>query len=330
MSPPATLDRRAFFLRLWRGVLAAAGISALGVALWDRKGPGGEDTLNPQLKIDSFAVAEQAGRLAVAKGEERERNLRAAIGALGGMSLFVAPGEKVLLKVNAAFATPPVLGATTHPDLVAEMVSLCFAAGAAQVAVTDNPINDPASCFELTGIGPAARKAGARVMLPRPDRFEPFSLEGGQLIHKWPVLGAPLRWADKVIGMAPVKDHHRSGASMTMKNWYGLLGGRRNIFHQQIHTIITELAMMIRPTLVVLDGTRSMIANGPTGGTLDDLKATNTLIAGTDQVAVDALGAALLGKRVGDLPHLQLAADAGAGTTDYQSLNPVEVKAAGG
>ncbi len=329
MSPLNDDSRRGFLKRLWQSILAAAGISAIGFTFWDRKGPSGKKQQEPQLKIDSYAVPEQAGKLAVAKGADRKMNLQAALGALGGVENFVRPGEKVLLKVNAAFATPPVLGATTHPDLVAEMVTLCLAAGAAQVAVTDNPINDPASCFELTGIGPAARKAGARLILPRPDRFEPFSLKNGRLIYNWPVLGAPLRWADKVIGLAPVKDHHRSGASMIMKNWYGLLGGRRNIFHQEIHTIITELAMMVQPTLVVLDGTWSMQANGPTGGALEDLKATNTLIAGTDQVAVDTLGATLLGKTVKDLPHLQLAADAGAGTTDFRSLNPVEVKGAG-
>lgn len=329
MNPGGDDGRRAFVKRLWQSLLAAAGISALGFTLWDRKGPTGQASQRPQLQIDSFAVTEQAGKISVASGSDRRRSLQAALAALGGMDKFVRPGDRVLLKVNAAFATPPALGATTHPDLVAEMVALCIAAGAAHVAVTDNPINDPASCFELTGIGPAARKAGARLMLPRPDRFEPFSLKGGRLIRNWPVLGAPLRWADKVIGMAPVKDHHRSGASMAMKNWYGLLGGRRNIFHQQIHTIISELAMMVRPTLVVLDGTQSMIANGPTGGALADLKATNTLIVGTDQVAVDTLGANLLGKTVGDLPHLKLAAEAGAGTTDYQSLNPVEIEASG-
>ena len=326
MSPANDESRRAFIKRLWQSCLAAAGISTVGFTFWDLKGPSGQDPQQPQLQIDSYAMSEQAGKISVAKGSDRRKNLRAALGALGGMENFVRPGEKVLLKVNAAFATPPVLGATTHPDLVSEMVALCLAAGAAQVAVTDNPINDPASCFELTGIGPAARKAGARIMLPRPDRFEPFSLIGGRLIHNWPVLGAPLRWADKVIGLAPVKDHHRSGASMTMKNWYGLLGGRRNIFHQEIHTIITELAMMVQPALVILDGTWSMQANGPTGGSLDDLEATNTLIAGTDQVAVDTLGATLLGKTVRDLPHLQLAAEAGVGTSDYKSLNPIEVK----
>jgi uncharacterized protein (DUF362 family) len=323
------MARRAFLLRLWKGMLSAAGISAVGLALWDRRGPVGKAARPSRLPFAGYAVPEQAGKIAVASGSDRKGNLQAAIGALGGMARFVRPGDKVLLKVNAAFATPPALGATTHPDLVTRTVALCLAAGAARVAVTDNPINDPSACFELTGIGPAAREAGARVILPRPDRFESHTVDKGRLIRDWPVLGSPLRWADKVIGLAPVKDHHRSGASLTMKNWYGLLGGRRNIFHQQIHTIIAELAMMIRPTLVVLDGTWSMIANGPTGGSMDDLKATHTLIAGTDQVAVDTLGATLLDKTSEELIYLKLAAEAGAGTLDYRALNPVRVNGDG-
>ena len=41
---------------------------------------------------------------------------------------------------------------------------------------------------------------------------------------------------------------------MTMKNWYGLLGGRRNQFHQDIHGIVSDLALMMKPTLTILDG----------------------------------------------------------------------------
>jgi len=110
---------------------------------------------------------------------------------------------------------------------------------------------------------------------------------------------------------------------MIMKNWYGLLGGRRNMFHQDIHTIITELAMMVKPTLVILDGTFSMITNGPTGGSLDDLKQTNTMIVSTDQVAADAVGATLLGRPLSALPFITRAAAAGVGTADYESLNPI-------
>ena len=105
-------------------------------------------------------------------------------------------------------------------------------------------------------------------MLPLEYQFKPTTVRGGTLIKNWPLLYEPFRNINKLIGIAPVKDHHRSGASMTMKNWYGLMGGRRNIFHQSIHDIIKELAMLVSPTLVVLDGTTTMMTNGPTGGSL--------------------------------------------------------------
>jgi len=314
-------SRRAFLRRLTCSLMGALGTGALGLAFWDRRGPSPAVVAPTSEPLPDFRLPEKAGRLAIVHGDDRGQTLAAALHALGGLGDFIRPGDRVLLKVNAAFATPPILGATTHPDLVAHMIRLCLEAGAARVDVTDNPINDPTSCFELTGIGPAARRAGARVVLPTEDRFESYSLAGGRLIIRWPVLTRPLREVDKLIGLAPVKDHHRSGASLTMKNWYGLLGGRRNIFHQQIHTIITELAMLARPTLVILDGTTSMMTNGPTGGSLDDLKDTRTMIVGTDAVAVDSAGAQLLGRSVEDLPYLRMAAEAGLGAVDYRSVS---------
>jgi uncharacterized protein (DUF362 family) len=251
--------------------------------------------------------------MSIIRGRSRVDTLRLAVKSIGGMESFIEKGDRVLIKVNAAFASPQMLSATTR---------LCLGAGASSVIVTDNPINDPSSCFALSGIADAARSAGAQLFLPRDDAFSPFTVPDGKLIRNWPILYGPLKNINKIIGTAPVKDHHRSGASMIMKNWYGLLGGRRNIFHQDIQTIITELAMMIRPTLVVLDGTTTMITNGPTGGSLADLKDTNTMIAGTDQVAVDACGATLLGRSLNDLPFIGMAEAAGLGTADYQSLNP--------
>ena len=248
-----------------------------------------------------------------------------AIKAVGGIESFVKPGDRILLKVNAAFASPPVLSATTHPELVAEVIRLCLKAGAAAVSVTDNPINDPASCFSLTGIARAAESAGGKIVLPQERYFRPITVPGARLIRSWPLLFEPFKSVDKLIGLAPVKDHHRSGASLSMKNWYGLLGGRRNIFHQDINTIIKELALMVKPTLVVLDGTVSMVTNGPTGGSLSDLKETRTMIVSTDQVAADAYGATLIGKSPADLPFIGMAAKAGAGSADVKTLDPVFV-----
>ena len=84
--------------------------------------------------------------------------------------------------------------------------------------------------------------------------------------------------------------------------------------------------MMIKPSLVILDGITTMITNGPTGGSLADLKETNTMIAGTDQVAVDACGATLLGRSLSELPFIGMAETAGLGTADYRSLNPVIIE----
>ena len=323
------MDRREF---LARSAKAAAAVAATGAAAWllrDARGPVARPA-SGSASLSDYSIPAMAGRMAIATGADRAETVEAALKALGGMGQFIAKGDRVVLKVNAAFATPPSLSATTHPALVAKVARLCRDAGAAKVIVTDNPINDPASCFALTGIAAAAQEAGAEVFLPRDDAFAPVTVSGARLLVNWPVLHEPLAAANKLIGLAPVKHHQRTGASMTLKNWYGLLGGRRNIFHQDIHTIIAELARMVRPTLVILDGTATMMRNGPTGGSLDDLAATNTMIVSTDPVAADAFGATLLGKTADDLPYIHLAAAAGAGTADYQSLHPLRVSVEGG
>jgi len=262
--------------------------------------------------------------MSIVKGSDRVKTVDKAIELLGGIERFVNPGETVAIKPNVAFASPPMLGATARPELVAEVVRLCYSrAGAKKVYVADNPINDPSSCFMLSGIGKAASQAGAKVILPKNHLFKNTTLAGGRLIKNWPIFFGPFEKVDKLIGIAPVKHHHRSGASMTMKNWYGLLGGRRNIFHQDINTIIAELAMMVSPTLVILDGTEVMMTNGPTGGSMSDLRRADTLIASTDCVATDSYGCRLLDLKVSDLPYLAKAERAGAGTTDCESLKPI-------
>jgi uncharacterized protein (DUF362 family) len=317
------LNRRQFLARAAKAGVSIAAAGAAGFWFHDSRGPDRSKEIETDIHLPDYSISGLGPRMSIVRGRNRVDTLRLALKSIGGIESFINKGDRVLLKVNAAFASPQMLSATTHPHIVSGMTRLCFDAGASSVIVTDNPINDPNSCFALSGIADAARRTGAQLFLPRNDAFKPLSVPDGKLIRNWPVLYDPLKRINKVIGTAPVKDHHRSGASMIMKNWYGLLGGRRNIFHQDIQTIITELAMMIRPTLVILDGTTTMMTNGPTGGSLSDLKETNTMIAGTDQVAVDAFGATLLGKSLNDLPFIGMAEAAGLGTADYQSLNPV-------
>jgi len=245
-----------------------------------------------------------------------------AIDAVGGIGRFIAKGDVVVIKPNVAFERSPKLGATTNPDLLTALIHLVRDAGAKEVRVCDNPIESPESCFVRSGIGTAARDAGARLYLPGPADFETLATPGATWIERWPFFWRPFLGATKVIGVAPVKDHNLCRASMTTKNWYGLLGGRRNQFHQDIHGIIADLALMMRPTLLVLDGTRVLFRSGPTGGSLSDVKEMDTVAVSTDSLALDAFGwNELLERRDEALPaYFGQAAARDLGNPDYKAL----------
>jgi hypothetical protein len=162
------IDRRDFLIRTARAGLVIAGATAAGTLLYDPKGP-----VSPVMDgagsvvLPDFSLPEANRSIAIVSGADRIKSLHVGLQALGGIDRFIKKDDRVLLKVNAAFALPPFLGATTHPDLVAEVGRICYQAGAAAVLVTDNPINDPQSCFVLSGIEAAAQSVGARVVLPR-------------------------------------------------------------------------------------------------------------------------------------------------------------------
>ena len=318
-----SINRREFIERSIKAGVSLAAVTAGTGMLYNRIKPGSIST-DAHTTLPDFSVTPIPNKsLAVVKAPDRTTAVQTALLLMGGLSHFIKKGDRVLLKPNIAFASSPELGATTHPETITEVIKQCKLAGASKITVIDNPINDPAGCFFLSGIEEAVKKAGGDLLLPGLDLFENFTLQNGSLIKNWPILYKPVKEANKVIGIAPIKNHHRSGASMTMKNWYGLLGGRRNIFHQDINTIITELAMMYKPTLVILDGFTVMMSNGPTGGSISDLKQENTIIISSDQVAADAYGATLLNMKESDLPYLSMAQKAGVGTADYKSLNPI-------
>jgi len=268
--------------------------------------------------VGSYAVPGMDGRMVVARGLNGGKAVAAALAELGGIERFVKRGDRVLVKPNCAFDRPPHLGATSSPEVVAEVVRQCIGAGA-EVRVTDNPINNAEGCFVKSGLRDAVEKSGGKVWLPTADLFAPMKI-GKLVITEWEALYAPLAWATRVIGVPTVKTHNLCGATLAMKNWYGLIGGGRNRFHQAIHEVVVDLAAFITPTLVVLDGTRFLVRNGPTGGSAADVTPGNVVAVGTDQVALDAFGAGLLGLKVADIEYIGKAESQGLGVSDWTRL----------
>ena len=164
-----SFGRREFLARASKAGLSVAAAAGFSYLLYDGTGPKPGTEPAELVTLPDFSVPERAGQvMSIVRGSDRVRTVNKAIELLGGIERFIQPGETVAIKPNVAFASSPILGATTHPGLVAEVVRLCYARGRAKkVIVTDNPINDPASCFTLSGIGKAASQAGAKVVLPK-------------------------------------------------------------------------------------------------------------------------------------------------------------------
>ena len=304
-------SRRKFIQRL-----SAAGGTALLAGLFHNRNlvPAPEAAK----EIPSFAVPGTESMMAVAEGTDHALAVRAALQELGGIGRFVKAGERVLVKPNCAFDRPEHLGATTSPAVTGEVVRQCIAAGA-EVRVIDNPINNPEGCFVKSGLMDAVQSAGGEVWLPSSSLFDNVHV-GNLRIPEWEALYRPLAWADKLIGVPTVKSHNLCDVSLTMKNWYGLLGGARNRLHQAIDDVIADLAQFITPTLVVLDGSRLLVTNGPTGGSPADVRPGHVVAVGTDQVALDSFGARLLGHEPQAIEYLGITQKLGLGVMDPQQL----------
>jgi uncharacterized protein (DUF362 family) len=297
----ASFSRRQFLTQVGGTGLVVGGALAAGLLMRDHWGMEGVKPPPPvRLKDYSIALPSSRPNLVIVRSSPTESKefearavqartmVEAALKAMGGVHQFIKKGDVVIIKPNVAFDKNPDLAATTPPDTLAAVVKLCLGAGARKVIVADNPINNPESCFFKTKVGEAAFRAGAELMMPQDSFFEPLYVGGETITGTWKMFYRPFREATKVIGISPVKDHNLCKATITIKNWYGLLGNPRNQFHQNIHGIISDFALMMKPTLVIADGRKLLMRNGPTGGSLNDVKRGDTIVVGTDCTSVDS------------------------------------------
>ncbi len=311
-------NRRSFLVLLAKACasgLAATGLFALMRGRHERRGP------TPLSLPDYRSGLDPDVGFATADAADPRRAVEHVIGALGGITRFVRRGDRVLVKPNVGFDRPPSFGVTSSPEVVGAVVGLCRRAGASEVWVFDNPINNPRRCFAVSGVGAAVEEAGGSVLLPRPSDMVPLRI-GGKAIDVWVGAGSPLARANRLIGIPTVKDHNLAGLSVTMKNWYGFLGAGRNTLHQRLHEVIVDLAAAFVPTLVVVDGTRSLVRHGPTGGRASDVVRTGKVAAGIDQVALDAWAAELMGRSPESIPSIGEASRRGLGTAQWRALRP--------
>ena len=322
-------SRREALTRVGAAAGVLGGAALLGRGVWDKGGFGARDGQGDRQVRDFRGKANEDADLSIARGPKGDENasaddvVRRAVAALGGMKRFVSRGDVVVVKPNIGWDRMPIHAANTNPDVVGTVVQLAFEAGAKRVVVADGSCNDPDRCFQRSGIWRKAHSLGAEVVLPLQHRFRSTRIRG-EVLDEWPIF-TTLVEADKVINVPVAKHHNLAKYTAAMKNWYGVLGGRRNRLHQNIDVSIADLATFMRPTLTVVDAMRVLMRNGPQGGNIDDTKVMNPVIAAIDQVAADALGCTLIGQTRENLPYLKMAHERGIGTMNWESLRVKEV-----
>ncbi|TVQ97431.1 MAG: DUF362 domain-containing protein [Desulfovibrionales bacterium] len=257
---------------------------------------------------------------------------RAAVEALGGMTAFVRPGQRVVIKPNMSFAHPPERATNTHPDVVRELAVMCTEAGAARVRILDHPLQSAEMCLVQSGIQQAcAGLPDVSVHTMSAARFfREVVIPQGEQLRQTQVMEDVLA-ADVLIAAPVAKSHSATGVSLAMKGMLGLILDR-GILHRRfdLHTAIVDLTTLLMPDLTVVDATRVLSTNGPFGP--GKVLQEDTVIASRDVVAADAMTVRMFewyGRRIAprQVRHILLAHDRGLGTMDLSGLQVAETTA---
>lgn len=284
-------------------------------------------SLKPFVLTPAFSFAETTHQTTVSfvKGD-RVKATRKAVEMIGGMKKFVTEGARVTLKPNMSFPHAPERATNTHPEVVAAVAEMCMEAGARDVLVLDYPFNPPDSCLRLSGIRDACSKIdNVRTIVVANERFfEPFAVKKGVVLREVKVIKEVLE-RDVLINIPTAKSHSATGVSLGMKGLMGLIWDRR-YFHARVdlNQAIADLASAIKVDLTVIDASRSLTTAGPSGP--GKVVYPETIIAGTDPVAVDAAGVSVsewYGQRFTpeQIKHIVLAQKMGLGTLKMAEIN---------
>jgi len=248
--------------------------------------------------------------------------VRHAVDLLGGISCFVKPGDRVLLKPNLLSAHPPERRITTDPEVVRAVARMVLEAGGSPF-IGDSPGLDPFSRVAAkTGMVEIAEQLGIDVVeLTQPTSV---SLPADAMFKKLEIASQALK-ADVVINLPKLKTHSQMLLTLGVKNLFGTIVAQRKVeWHHMagvdrdiFGSLHLDIYLAIKPALNILDGVWGMEGNGPSNGRPRRL---NLIAAALDAVALDVGICYLVGVPLRSLPLYRAARARGIGQTDVGQL----------
>lgn len=311
-----SLDRRAF--------LKSLSLTGAAIVL---KSYGGVDVLAQTI---SPGTDKQIDLVAVMGGNPVEMFQR-GIAEAGGISRYIKPGYKVVIKPNIAWDRTPDAAGNTNPELVAEIIRQCYVAEAGEVAVFDHTCDQWRNSYKKSGIENAAREAGAKV-LPAHDiaYYREIDLPHGRKLKKAMVHEALLD-SDAWINVPILKHHGGANLTISMKNHMGIVWDRRFFHRNDLQQCIADICTLDKKAVLnVVDAFRTLKTNGPRGKSEADVVTTKALFLSPDIVAVDTAAAKFF-NQVREMPlkkmrHLAEGQALELGSMDLDKLNIKRIK----
>jgi uncharacterized protein (DUF362 family) len=221
-------------------------------------------------------------------------------------------GRDVFVKPNFNSADPAP--GSTHEDVLVALLRRLRELGAGALTIGDRSgMGDTRSVMEAKSVFRIAKQLDTRVVVfdeLRADDWEPIRLRDSHWQQGF-ALPRMVRSAGAVVQTCCLKTHRYGGHfTLSLKNSVGLAAktvpGNPHDFMRELHNsphqrrMIAEINAAYRPALVVLDGVQAFVTGGPDRGKLVDAEV---VLAGTDRIAIDAVGVALL-RHYGTTPEV--------------------------
>jgi uncharacterized protein (DUF362 family) len=239
-------------------------------------------------------------QVAFVKTRDRAAGVKQALDLL---DLDPVQGKSLFLKPNWNSADAPP--GSTHNEALAALVRALQDRGAGPITIGDRSgMGDTRAVMERKGIFQLASELGLQTVVfdeLGAEDWEHLQPEGSHWQRGFAV-ARPVLDADGVIQTCCLKTHRYGGHfTLSLKNSVGLAAkwvpGEGYNYMTELHNspdqrrMIAEINTAYQPDLIVLDGVQAFVDGGPDTGKLVD---SGVILAGTDRVAIDAVGVALL------------------------------------
>jgi uncharacterized protein (DUF362 family) len=247
--------------------------------------------------------------------------LRQAIDLLDSAGIALPNGGKVFLKPNLVIGAPANESITTEPRFIAALIHLLYENGVRQVVVGESSASfiKNRDSFQSTGMGAAVVQAGGVIVdIDDPAERITVDLPGSDILDRIS-LPRQVVEADAILNFAKVKTHRVGSFTCCTKNWVGLIDQQTRLDHHQtrLPKLVAELHRLLPEDLCFGDG---VIAGEGDGPDLSRPRYLGALLASNDPVALDVIGAELLGVHRHDLVFPWTAHFEGVGEIDRERI----------